>query len=216
MIRINTRMPDALWVDMKAQVASCRVAEKRIIELIKKYGVEKTRATVEDIHQYAERRMRREIEKLAPGTYTGESFLDSDGFSDNPIRIAVSIRIEGDEAWVDFEGSDPQVKGFVNSPIANTATCVYVAFLTTRDDAGHPAQRGSVPADPHHGARAERGQPGFPRSRRVVHPGHGLRHPRSLLDRPLQGAARARARRMEPLERPRRSRASIRDRATST
>jgi N-methylhydantoinase B len=131
MIRINTRMPDALWVDMKAQVASCRVAEKRIIELIKKYGVEKTRATVEDIHQYAERRMRKEIEKLAPGTYTGESFLDSDGFSDKPIRIAVSIRIEGDEAWVDFEGSDPQVKGFVNSPIANTATCVYVAFLTT-------------------------------------------------------------------------------------
>jgi hypothetical protein len=31
MIRINTRMPDALWVDMKAQVASCRVAEKRIL-----------------------------------------------------------------------------------------------------------------------------------------------------------------------------------------
>jgi N-methylhydantoinase B len=32
---------------------------------------------------------------------------------------------------VDFAGSDPQVTGFVNSPIANTATCVYVAFLTT-------------------------------------------------------------------------------------
>ena len=44
MIRINTRMPDALWVDMKAQVASCRVAEKRILELLGKYGVEKTRA----------------------------------------------------------------------------------------------------------------------------------------------------------------------------
>ena len=51
MIRINTRMPDALWVDMKAQVASCRVAEKRILELLGKYGVEKTRATIEDIHQ---------------------------------------------------------------------------------------------------------------------------------------------------------------------
>ena len=131
MIQINTRMPEALWVDMKAQVASCRVAEKRVFELIEKYGIEKTRETIEDIHRYAERRMRLEIEKLKDGVYEGESFLDSDGFTDTPIRIKVSITIEGDEARVDFTGSDDQVTGFVNSPMANTATCVYVAFLTT-------------------------------------------------------------------------------------
>jgi len=131
MIRINTRMPDDLWVDMKAQVASCRVAEKRILELIDKYGVPKTRATIEDIHRYAERRMRLEISALKDGVYQGESFLDSDGFSDDPIRIKVTITIKGDEASVDFSGSDDQVTGFVNSPLANTATCVYVAFLTT-------------------------------------------------------------------------------------
>jgi len=131
MIRINTRMPDDIWVDMKAQVASCRVAEKRIIELIDKYGVEKTRNTIEDIHRYAENRMRLEIASLTDGVYTGESFLDSDGFTDDPIRIKVAITIKGDEAYVDFAGSDKQVTGFVNSPMANTATCVYVAFLTT-------------------------------------------------------------------------------------
>ena len=131
MIRINTRMPDALWVDMKAQVASCRVAEKRILELVGKYGVRKTRETVEDIHRYAERRMRIEIDKLDDGVYEGESFLDSDGFTDDPIRIKVTITVKGDEAHVDFGGSGAQVTGFVNSPIANTATCVYVAFLTT-------------------------------------------------------------------------------------
>ncbi len=131
MIRINTRMPDDIWVDMKAQVASCRVAEKRIIELLDKYGTKVTRQTIEDIHQYAEQRMRKEIAGLADGTYEGETFLDSDGFTDDPIRIKVAITISGDEASVDFTGSDPQVTGFVNSPIANTATCVYVSFLTT-------------------------------------------------------------------------------------
>ncbi len=131
MIRINTRMPDALWVDMKAQVASCRVAERRIMELIAKYGVKKVRETVEDIHSYAENRMRREIEALKDGVFEGETYLDSDGFSDKPIRIKVTIKVKGSDAYVDFEGSDPQVTGFVNSPIANTATCVYVAFLTT-------------------------------------------------------------------------------------
>ena len=131
MIRINTRLPDALWADMKAQVASCRVAEKRILELIGKYGVERTRQTIEDIHRYAERRMRLEIGRLQDGVYEGEACLDSDGFTDTPIRIRVAITIKGEEAWVDFAGTDPQVTGFVNSPLANTATCVYVAFLTT-------------------------------------------------------------------------------------
>ena len=131
MIRINTRMPDDLWVDMKAQVASCRVAEKRIKELLDKYGTVKTRETIEDIHKYAEHRMRLEIEKLKDGTYEGETFLDSDGFTDDPIRIKVAITIKGDEAFIDFAGSADQVTGFVNSPIANTATCVYVSFLTT-------------------------------------------------------------------------------------
>jgi N-methylhydantoinase B len=72
-----------------------------------------------------------EIAYLKDGTYEGETFLDSDGFTDTPIRIKVSITIDGEEAHVDFTGSDPQVTGFVNSPIANTATCVYVSFLTT-------------------------------------------------------------------------------------
>lgn len=142
MIKINTRMPDALWVDMKAQVASCRVGEKRILELIEKYGVEKVRETIEDIHKYAEQRMRNEIAKLKDGVYIGETYLDSDGFTEEPIKIKVTITIEGDEAKVDFTGSGDQVTGFVNSPIANTATCVYVAFLTTVTTADIPHNEG--------------------------------------------------------------------------
>ncbi len=131
MIRINTRMPDDLWVDVKAQIASCRVGEKRILEMMEKYGERKTRETIEDIHMYAENRMRDEITKLPDGVYHGHSILDSDGLSDDPIDIKVTITIDGDEALVDFVGSSPQVTGPSNSPIANTETCVYVAFLTT-------------------------------------------------------------------------------------
>lgn len=131
MIKINTRMPDDLWVDMKAQIASCCVGERRILEMMEKYGEEKTRETIEDIHMYAETRMRKEIEKLPDGVYHGHSTLDSDGVNDDPIDINVTITVRGDEVLVDFEGSSPQVTGPSNSPIANTATCVYVAFLTT-------------------------------------------------------------------------------------
>ena len=131
MIRINTRMPDDIWVDMKAQVASCCVGERRILEMMDKYGEERTRETIEDIHLYAEKRMRDEIAALPDGVYTGKARLDSDGLSDEPLDICVKITISGDEAHVDFEGTSPQCAGPSNSPIANTATCVYVAFLTT-------------------------------------------------------------------------------------
>ncbi len=131
MIRQNTRMPDDIWVDMKAQEASCSVGEKRILEMMEKYGEEKTRETIEDIHLYAEKRMRDEIAKLPDGVYCGHATLDGDGIEDRQLDIKVKITISGDEAEVDFAGSSPQCAGPSNSPIANTATCVYVAFLTT-------------------------------------------------------------------------------------
>ncbi|MDR1765541.1 MAG: hydantoinase B/oxoprolinase family protein [Lachnospiraceae bacterium] len=131
MIRINTRMPEEIWVDMKAQVASCNVGEKRILEMMEKYGEEKTRETIEDIHLYAENRMRDEIGRLPDGVYHGHATLDGDGLVDEPLDIKVKITIQGRDALVDFEGTSPQCLGPSNSPLANTATCVYVAFLTT-------------------------------------------------------------------------------------
>ena len=203
MIRSNTRMPDELWVDTKAMVASCRVAEKRIIELLDKYGVSKTRSTIVEIHQYAERRMRKEIEALADGIYTGETFLDNDGHSDTPIKIKVSITIKGDEAFVDFDGTDDQVDGFINSPIANTATCVYVALPDDCYDPGYPSQRGCLQADSYYREGGLNRKRPVPRGRSVLHPRYGLRHPRSMLEGAVQSAARPRSGRVEPLERAR-------------
>lgn len=130
-IKINTRMPDVLWVDMKAQIASCKVGEKRLVELFKKYGEQTVRNIVEDIHVYAENRMRDEIAKLKDGVYSAETFLDSDGFSNKPVKIRVTITIKENEAFVDFSGTDCQVASYINSPLANTKTSVYVAFLLT-------------------------------------------------------------------------------------
>ena len=146
--------------------------------------------------------MRMEIGSSRTASYEGETFLDSDGFTDTPIRIKVTIRIEGDEAWVDFAGSDPQVTGFVNSPMANTATCVYVAFLTTVTTPDIPHNEGVY--RPVHITAPEGSvvNPRFPAPGGLVHPGHGLRHPRGLLDGPLEGAARPGARGLEPVERP--------------
>ncbi len=202
MIRINTRMPDALWVDMKAQVASCRVAEKRIRELLGKYGVEKTRATIEDIHGYAERRMRTEIEKLADGVYEGESFLDSDGFSDDPDPDQGVDPDQRRRGVGRLRGLGPAGDRLRELAHGEHGDLRLRGVPHHRDHARHPPQRGCLPARAHHGTRGVRGQSPVPGARRLLHPGHGLRDPRGLLDGTREGPARPGAGGLEPVERP--------------
>ena len=54
--------------------------------------------------------------------------MDNDGITADPVKIAVTIAIEGDEAIVDFSGSSPQVSGSVNTVYAVTLSAVYYVF----------------------------------------------------------------------------------------
>jgi N-methylhydantoinase B len=130
-LKINTRMPDLFWSDIKAQVASCNVAEKRLLELVEKYGVPRMKNILEEIQKYAETRMRQELRKIPDGVYCSAVYLDGDGFETQQVKVQIKVEIKGDEAFVDFTGTDSQTKGFINSPFANSCTSVYVAFLTT-------------------------------------------------------------------------------------
>lgn len=130
LLKINTRMPDLFESDIRAQVASCSVAERRLIEIAEEYGVTRLKEILEAIQSYAETMMRQEITKIPDGEYEGEAILDDDGFDARNIRIKAKVKVAGDEMWVDFSGTDPQTTGFINSPFANSCTSVYVAVLT--------------------------------------------------------------------------------------
>jgi N-methylhydantoinase B/oxoprolinase/acetone carboxylase alpha subunit len=73
--------------------------------------------------------MRAAIRRLPSGTYRAEDYLDNDGVTDRPVKIAASVTIKGDCASVDFTGSDPQVEGSVN---ANYAVAVSAATYVFR------------------------------------------------------------------------------------
>src|SRR5262249_40074320 len=65
---------------------------------------------------------------------------DNDGISDTPVKIAVTVRIDGDHASIDFTGSSPQVEGSVNAnyAIAISAT-TYVFRCLVREDIPYTA-----------------------------------------------------------------------------
>ena len=129
LLKINTRMPDLFESDVRAQVASCNVAEKRLLEMAKEFGAEPLKEILESIQDYAGEMMRAEISKIPAGLYEGEAVLDDDGFDRRDIKIKCTVKVEGEEVWVDFDGTDPQTTGFINSPFANSCTSVYVALL---------------------------------------------------------------------------------------
>ncbi len=111
----NVRVPQFSWGDLQAQIAGCRLGEKRIDELFDKYGAADMRAAMAFAMDYSERLMRSEIEAIPDGTYVFEDFLDNDGIDkERPVKIHERVTVDGNDMTVDFTGSDSQVKGPAN------------------------------------------------------------------------------------------------------
>lgn len=124
----NVRTPDEREGDIAAQIASNRVAEKRLREIVARYGARRVHGYATALQDYTERVIRATIREIPDGTYTFEDALEDDGFGAVPIRIRVAIRIDGDRAVVDFTGSDPQTTGGVNANLAITLSASLYAF----------------------------------------------------------------------------------------
>jgi N-methylhydantoinase B len=139
----NVRTPVEREGDLAAQIGACRVGERRIKEVVAKYGLAKINRLVDELLAYSERLMRAELRKMPAGVFEAEDYLDSDGVTDDPIRIAVAISFDpsNGSAEINFAGSSPQVTGSVNAvyPITYSA-CFYMLRCLLGEDA--PATAG--------------------------------------------------------------------------
>jgi N-methylhydantoinase B len=143
LILLNVRTPGEREGDLASQIGACRVGERRLSELIEKHGLAAVDALVEEILDYSERLVRAELRTMPEGEFSAEDWLDDDGVSDEPRRIAVRLRFDPSaaEMHVDLAGSSPQVEGSVNAVRAITlSACFYVLRCLLRDDA--PATAG--------------------------------------------------------------------------
>ena len=143
MLLANVRTPEEREGDLAAQVGACRVGERRILEIVQKYGLARVQALTSELIAYSERLMRAELHTLPAGSFSAEDFLDDDGVTSDPIRIAVTVTIDPVEAAIsiDFTGSAPQVQGSVNAVFPITwSACFYVLRCLLSEDA--PATAG--------------------------------------------------------------------------
>jgi N-methylhydantoinase B len=141
----NVRTPHEREGDLGAQIAACHTGAERLREICSRYGLERSRKAARDLLDYSEEMMRAFLNQVPSGSYRAEDFLDNDGITAKPVKIAVTLKF-GKRAGgrrsgvvrtveVDFSGSDPQVEGSVNAVEAITrSACFYVFRCLLAED----------------------------------------------------------------------------------
>jgi N-methylhydantoinase B len=124
----NVRTPAEREGDLSAQIASCRTGERRLTQIVAKYGESEVRRYGRYLLEYSESMMRAALRELRGGTYVAEDFMDDDGVTNEPLRVRVKIQIGAGRAKVDYTGSSPQCAGNVNAVEAIAVSAVYYVF----------------------------------------------------------------------------------------
>lgn len=121
---MRNRVPE-LWLgDVAAQSGACRTAERRIVDLLDRYGRDTVVDFVQDWFDYGRRCAKAAIAKLPAGTYEYQTMHDPvPGVADDgiPVRVKVTIDPEAGEITVDVRDNIDNVPGGLNLS-ANTCT----------------------------------------------------------------------------------------------
>ena len=138
MIRYNSRLPDFVLGDMYAQVASMRVAGRRVNWLVDKYGVDTVLYAMDKLLEDGENYAKLKLRDLPKGTFKAEDWIDDDGITDDAIPVKVEVEITDDGFRVDFTGSGDQAAGSINSAYPSTVSGVRETYMAMIDPYTHP------------------------------------------------------------------------------
>jgi len=142
-IAANTRTPEKVLGDLRAQRSALRVGELRLQELAARYGRDVLATAMDEILARTEANMRAAIREFPDGVYTFEDFMDDWGPGTAPLRVAVTVTVDGDQMDIDYDGSGPQTASGMNSYINYTRSYSYAAVKCLTDPFG-PMNEGAL------------------------------------------------------------------------
>ena len=101
--------------DLFAIIAACHAGEKRVMGLCERFGKDVYLATLQALLDRTHEAMRKLIQLAIPEEkQTFEDYIDDDGLGNGPYKMKLTIWREGEEAWFDWSGTDPQALGPIN------------------------------------------------------------------------------------------------------
>lgn len=113
---LNVRKPEQNLGDLKAFRGALDTGERKLRAMIRKFGPEGFRRNIAGLLDYAEHQAREALRSIPDGEYRFADYCDEDGPDGNPVRLALRLVIKGDEAILDFTGTDPQLTSALNVP----------------------------------------------------------------------------------------------------
>ncbi len=130
-IEANVRTPRLLKGDLRAQIASLNVGERRLLELSSKYGAETILEAWGEILDYSERYARSRIRGLGvEGRWSAEDYLE---LSSGEAVIRASLTIQESSITVSYEGSSRQVEEPLNAVYGVTVASTVYALKSVID-----------------------------------------------------------------------------------
>ena len=133
-ILTNSRQPELVRGDMRAQIAVTRMGVARVEELCARFGADTLTGAFAAILTGAAEALRAAILCLPEGKSSAEGLLDSDGVEvDRPVKLAVTITVKDGLATFDFSKSAPQAKGPINLRPSMIEACVFYCLLGSLD-----------------------------------------------------------------------------------
>ncbi|CAN5387525.1 hydantoinase B/oxoprolinase family protein [soil metagenome] len=124
LITANIRSQRQMRGDFRAQIAASLLGQRRMEDIIARFGFESVEEFTDELIDYTQRWTKAEIAKLPEGEYTAEGYLDDDGVTDVPIRLAVRAIVRDSRVIFDLTGSDAQR----SSPMNANLTYSYAAL----------------------------------------------------------------------------------------
>jgi N-methylhydantoinase B len=114
--------------DFRAQIAANNTGVRRLQALVARHGRETIAETMRELLDYTERRTRAELAALPRGVWEAEGSVDTDGYSDEPVRLCARVELRDGGVHFDLAGSDSQRRAPVNSTYAQTFSACAYAF----------------------------------------------------------------------------------------
>ena len=131
LIAANVRTPEYTRGDLRAQLASLNVGERRLRELAGRYGAGTLLQAWREILDYTERYVRKTIQGLGVrGEWTGEDYVELPG---GDLTIRARLAIGEDTITVDFGGTSPQVDAPLNAVFGVTVAAASFAVKSVLD-----------------------------------------------------------------------------------
>ncbi len=109
------RMPEWAGADLNAIVAACRMAERRVLEMCERFGVDTFVSATDKLLNRNKRAMQHLIEtSIGEEKVTFEDFVCDDGRGYGPYKIKCTMWRENGKVILDWEGTDPQSESSIN------------------------------------------------------------------------------------------------------